>query len=436
MKKWFSLFLAVALLVSAMSLGALAEGTDVVYGTMQIPYAAFYAAEGVASEVDAVSSATNNKWKGGNLVAGSYSVAHENDAGGDILGVIYPVAIVQADLDALGENNFAFERMDEQPTAYKIVTVENGAASFSAVQGESAAVNATATLSTSSVWGDYQLDIDAINNADGTSDIGTIYGALVKTSDGSVYAMRHLENIWRDEISWSSGFLTVEPHGCPLVSEAYADMPGKTISEIVYITESGYHTIATELYIPVKFDGGVAVADASVTDGVAAVTLTNVPDDFVLAYAINGLEAEVTAERVTFANALPGSYTLVISDESGKYADITASFVLSTDVMPVAFDAESNTLVPADGADASLAAAFIANLSTVTVGETSYAASGKGAVSIIDVDGVVDLDAAQVMGRGADAEQKLIFPESGEYTLTAASTGFEQTITFVVTVEK
>lgn len=109
MKKLVSSLLTVAMLTGATAAGsALAENADCIYGTMHIPYAAFYAAEGVASEVDTVTSATNSKWKTEGLVAGTYSVAHEADEGGDLLGVVYPVAITQESLDALGDENYGF----------------------------------------------------------------------------------------------------------------------------------------------------------------------------------------------------------------------------------------------------------------------------------------------------------------------------------------
>ena len=436
MKRLFSSLIAAAMLTGALAGGALAEGDAYVYGTMQIPYDAFYAAEGVAGDVDAVTSATDSKWKSESLAAGTYNEAHTEDAGGDILGVVYPVAITQSDLDALGEENRAFTAMEGEPAAYKIATLEDGELTFSAVQGETAALEAGAELTTDTPWGDYQVTVDAINNADGSSDIGRIYGVLIKTADGAVYGLRHVENIWRDSLAWSTGFTTAEPHGSILNSEDYADMMGKTISEITYITDSGYHTLATDLYVPVKFDGGVEVASVPTADGAAAITLTNLPEDYAAEYAVDGLDATVADGSVQFESALPGAYTLKVADASGKYAPLSADFVLSTDVLPVAFDAQANALVPAEGADAGLAAAFIANLSTVTVNDAEYAASGRGAVVIINSEGVVDAEAAIVSGRGPEATSTPVFAESGEYSLTVTSTGFDQAISFTVTITK
>ena len=134
MKKSFVSFLAISALL-ALSLPVSAE-EEVVYGTMQIPFASFYATEGVAYEVDAVSSCTESKWFSDSLATGGYSQAHEGDNGGDILGIVYPVAISAADLEALGEDNFGFEALEEAPASYKEVTVAEDGVSFSAVVGE------------------------------------------------------------------------------------------------------------------------------------------------------------------------------------------------------------------------------------------------------------------------------------------------------------
>lgn len=410
--------------------------TDYIYGTMQIPYDDFYVAEGVAYEVDAVSSATSSKWKNEELAAGTYHVPHTEDEGGDILGVVYPVAIAQEDLDALGEENYGFTALESEPDAYKIVTVTDGDAEFSAVQGGTNPLEAEVSLSTDTAYGDYVLDVSAINNSGGTSDIGVIYGVMVKTTDGAVYAMRHLENIWLDELAWSVGFVTEERHGNILSSEDYADMMGKTICEIVYITETGYHVLSADLYMPIKFDGGVEVAGVPLADGTAAMTMTGLPEEYSPAYEIEGLHFEVVEAGIRFTDALPGSYTLVITDENGKYAELRTSFILSTDTLPIIYNAESNSLEASEGADAALVQAFLSNISKVAVNGTEYNASGRGAAAIITKDGVIDTEASVTQGHGAEAAVTPVFAESGTYELTVESVGFDQTIRFSVNIQK
>ena len=65
----------------------------ILLSVLNIPYADFYKAAGVdnASEIDAVTSATKNKTRAGNLAAGSY---HVNANGTDITGVSFPVKVL------------------------------------------------------------------------------------------------------------------------------------------------------------------------------------------------------------------------------------------------------------------------------------------------------------------------------------------------------
>ena len=90
LKKVFAGALAAAMLVCAVAVPAFAaeeaEQENCLtssYVQMNIPYADFYKAAGVdnASEIDAVTSATKNKPRAGNLAAGSY---HVNADGTDI----------------------------------------------------------------------------------------------------------------------------------------------------------------------------------------------------------------------------------------------------------------------------------------------------------------------------------------------------------------
>ncbi len=421
-KRTLQAILCAALIACALPIASAAE-ENIVYGTMQIPYSDFYAAEGVASDVDAVSSATTSKWNNENLTAGTYSTANEGD-GGTINGVVYPVAISEEDLSELGENNYGFAKLDSVPAAYKEVTVDGGTASFSAVKGATTAIEGvTPTITTDTRYGDYCIDA-VVNNANGTSDVGTIYGVILHTENGNAYGMRHLENIWRDEIAWSSGFVTSEVHGNTLSYEDYVSLIGQTITDITYITDSGYHTLSTSLYVPIKFENTLTVSDAAVSDAAVSVSMTGFPEDYGKQYVVDGLNCTVTDTSITYQDALAGSYTLVVSDSNGKYASVKATFTLSTDTMPAV--ASGSGLVMADGASDSDYANFLKNITSVTVGENAYAASGKRGVKIIGEDGSVDV--------AAESRDGKVFAEDGVYAICVASTGYTKMLDFTVTV--
>ena len=286
-----------------------------VYVLMNIPYDVFYKAETTNNDVkvDAFTSATKNKTRTGSLAGGSY---HVNADGSDITGITYPVKVDSSvDLskykqvtdsdsvsitvtnrgktttteykgkDALFENeSYAYYTLSETPVNYKEVSADAGGnLVFSEVKGQEATKleGVTAELLTESSYGDYQLNLDGLPEDKITSS--NVNAVVVKTTDGTSYGMRHLENIWRGkELAWSTGF-TDAVHNCPTSSEHYKSMMGKTIDSIEYYTTDGIYTMdIDDLYVPVKFakaDSAVKVSDADVSDGKTTIE-KNLPDDF------------------------------------------------------------------------------------------------------------------------------------------------------------
>lgn len=57
--------------------------------------------------------------------------------------------------------------------------------------------------------------------------------------------------------------------------------------------------------------------------------MTNLPEDFVPVYSLEGLAREANETAVTYTDALPGSYTLTLSNES---KNSNGFFVGSSDV--------------------------------------------------------------------------------------------------------
>ena len=256
------------------------------YVLMNIPYAAFYKSETTNNDVDVdvFTSATKNKTRTTGLAGGSY---HENADGSQIDGITFAVKVdTSVDLtkykevkdtdkvditvtnrgqtstttlegkDTLFENEtYAYYPLTEAPANYKEVSMDkDGKLVFSEVKGKKAEVltGVTAELLTQSSYGDYQLNLDGLpEDKIASSNVNAV---VVKTTDGTAYGMRHLENIWRgNELAWSTGY-TESVHGCPTSSAHYASMMGKTIDSIEYYTTNGLYTIdVNDLYVPVKF---------------------------------------------------------------------------------------------------------------------------------------------------------------------------------------
>ncbi|MCR5600812.1 MAG: DUF1533 domain-containing protein [Ruminococcus sp.] len=431
MKRFTSVLCAAACVLSAAPLTAKAADGDKVYGTMNIPYADFYAAElNNSVPVDAVSSATASKWKGnatgkmgddgkwqnGGLAAGTYNVETEN--GGKILGVTYPVEIEKSDLDKLSDK-MGFTELSEKPVAYKPVTVENGKAAFGKLVDSNGAETLSGEMTVSSLtsWGDYQLNVKGIPaNCD-------IYGVIVKTKEGTDYGMRALENIWRNgAISWGTGVKEKEPHGNTLSSEHYKSSQGKTITEVTFITLNGYSTLSGQNgYLPLKFADSIKVDNGK--SGKGSVTFDN--SAFPADYKAKGEVADgftVSGNTVSYNNAQPGNYTLTVSDENGKYSAVRGSFTLTTDTIPVKYS--DGRLVAADGASLTDAANYLKNISAVTVGDKRYAAGRRGATIIDSKTGEIKLD--------AKSGEENVFDGSGKYKLTVEATGYEKNYEFEI----
>lgn len=431
------------------------------YVLMNIPYAEFYKAETTGNDiaVDAFTSATKNKTRTKGLAGGSY---HENADGSKIDGITYAVKVdPSVDLskykevkdgdsveitvtnrgqtttttltgkDTLFENaSYAYYPLTEAPANYKEISVDaDGNLVFSEVKGQEATKveGVTAELSTETSYGDYELDLDGLPE-EITSD--NVNAVVVKTTDGTAYGMRHLENIWRgNEIAWSTGF-TSEVHGCPTSSEHYKSMMGKTIDSIEYYTTNGVYTMdIADIYVPVKSETTKAeVADADITAGKTTINV-QLPDEFEPEYSVDGLDVSVEGNVLTFkaatesraaASVKPGKYTLTIKDKKNKYADVVTTFTLTTKDMPAAYDAENKKLVEAEEFDIDALKAYLGNITSVNVNGKDYAASGRGSVVIINKDGTIKTDADPFKDAVAGTE----------FQITVASTGYTTPLTF------
>ena len=152
----------------------------------------------------------------------------------------------------------------------------DGSLSFGKTQGTAQKVSGvTPELTTQTSYGDYQLNLDGLENTIFQS--GTqVYGVIISTKEGNDYGMRHLENIWRvTELAWCTGF-TSAVHNCPTSSAHYVNMMGQHINKVTYYTSQGIYEIPVDnLYVPKKAGQTVKVADAKVSAGEAEITVSN-----------------------------------------------------------------------------------------------------------------------------------------------------------------
>lgn len=434
-----------------------------IYVLMNIPYADFYKAELNKNDVkvDVTTSATKAKTRS-TLANGSY---HADNTGEHISGITYPVKIkAGTDLSNLTKITDAskvsitvnmkgkeitteykgkdalFESADYSyyelgttaPAYYKELTVnENGSYSFGKTTATEKTVKGAAIekFKTSSKYGDYQLNLnfDKVADSDQISGNTKVLAAVITTIDGTQYGLRHVENIWKGtEFAWGTGF-TTQSHGCPISGEHYASMMGKTIDAVTYYTENGVVKYdIDDTYVPYKFDtSAFKVENADVTSGSAKVTVPTLPEAYDAEYAVEGL-TNVSVENGTLkynaTGVKPGQYTLNVTDKSSKYVPFSTSFTLTTDNVVAAYnnDVKAPALVAAKDVQADDFANFVKNIQKVSVNGKEYAASGKGAVKLINADGTLVTTADALKAEGT-------------YNIVVTATGYNKTLEFTYT---
>lgn len=420
--------------------GALKTVEDGQIVLMNIPYEAFYRSELKNNDVkvDAFTSATLNKSRTKGMMNGN-AAYHTDAAGKNLAGITFPVKVTDASVlnnnadkykqvtdstsvtiavtnrgqtsentytgkDALieaADYSYYVLAADAAPAYYKELTVDaDGNISFGTVQGMSAqTVSIGSTFQTDTKYGDYELDLndEALAGVIDTA-ADSIYGAVINTTDGTTYALRHLENIWRGgHLAWSTGFTTTV-HGGPVSSAHYVSMMGKTISSVTYYTNKGIINFDIEdTYVPVTTGVAATAVNVKTTDTAVKVEFAgDLPADFSKEYAVDGVKAEATEDGVKVADLTPGTHTLTISDANGKYASISTTFTATTDVMPASYDEYEGKLVAAADITAEQFAAYTKAVSKVKIGEKEYAASGKGSVKVVQEDGSLDYSKTEV----------------------------------------
>lgn len=390
--------------------GSNSSRSDYSYVLMNIPYDEFYKAElnENAAAVDAVSSATKNKTRNGSLAGGSY---HVNRDGSDITGVTYPVRVKTSDLsglkqvtdsdsvsitvknkkdedetstyigkDALFESaSYSYYVLSSTPSYYKEATLTNGKWSFGKATG--AASEATATIAKFKAPGhhaNYEMEIESDKIAKGKK----VYAVVLTATDGTSCGLHHVTEIW---------------HVTKLGFKADPALAGKTISAVTYYTEDGIIklNLAQPQYVPYIAEGAKAeVAEPDADAKETTLTLSGFPEDFAQNVNVKVPEGmDYVDGKIKFGSALPGSYTVTVSDAKGKYAPVTATFTVSTNNAAAQYDSNSVSLKAAEGANDAALANFLKNITSVKVGDKEYAATGKKAVTIINSNGYLDLTA-------------------------------------------
>lgn len=349
--------LCLALAVIAM-LGAGSALAEDKYATTDMTWAEFYAGEiGVKSSdlavsYDAVSTATQrfvSRFSGGFLAATSGDGSVFSGVKAVQVRISEDVYNALADKSRYTESSSAF-------TEYKVLSSDGsfGKMFTTSVDANSALSGLSVSLSggPSNHHGNYTIAISGLTWASLDVSVGTSYdkflGATLETSDGTVYGLKPLHNLWvRGDLAQQGGFSVqefTEGNGTKLSYAHTADLPGKTIKKITYMLKNQPDVvISCDLFVKSWTDASAKVSGdvKSGSNVKAAIVFSDLPSG--AAYTLSSLE-KITGHHqstaltagtdysysdgvITFTDVDAGNYSATFTDET--YADLVASFSIS-----------------------------------------------------------------------------------------------------------
>ena len=461
-----------------------------VYGTANIPYADFFYGEmndvqqnaemqlDAADPVtvagyredgmyDAVTSCTNSKSK---RYATSYYT--ENTENGSVtlegirdVNIAVPTSLYKEAQEAIKEGKNCSNQLLSIIGSLKNVSetapesgeykVLNGDGTLTAMTTETKTLTVDSSISTSSVWGNYQVSVEfGDNNADQPTT-ANMMGVIFETSNGEKYAMEHSQNLWlrTGEIAFAVKDGFVEPHKNTIDAKRSKGLEGKTIKKITYLVKDGADiVIPTNLLCKYKLADGQGIIGPE--EKVVYTNNTFIPTKVQLTYNVpesssykltsvqyggkalkEGSYNDYTYDDTTkvlsvyggaFANTGVGSYTLTFADQSeAPYEDITVPIVLSADETKIQFALQNNKLVKIDpnGDTIYEAKDYIKNITSIKI--DGQALGGKKA-NISEIAKTVFNENTGAVNFDAKVNNTAVFAkgDGGSYNVELTSSGF------------
>ena len=326
------------------------------YVTMNVPYTDFYAAYNLTDKavwqvedgLDAVSTATTNKFKGTTgLAKGTYN------NGKYIMGVTMAVAVPEETYEALkaknltANDNYYMTDLDAAPSAYSTLTVnKDGSYSFGKLQAATVSNKylSVGDLDLNAGYGDYQISLSGVGTKDGLK-VGenetvpyTLYGVILNTTAGKSYGMTSLENIWvgtktpNVEIAWSikEGQGLRRAHGSGDAYYQFSDMNGATLSSVTLLTDLGTIEVPcgeNGLKLDKYYEGDLSQLSYAIENDSKELSISGVPSDLkdVKITVSGGLatDAEIKDGKVALTKVPEAGTTYTLTIKSSNYPDIT-----------------------------------------------------------------------------------------------------------------
>lgn len=187
----------------------------------------------------------------------------------------------------------------------------------------------------------------------------------------------------------------------------------------VTVYAEGYAPLTAQIKVPTQTKATVKVEDVNEGTAEAAVTFDGLPEDYEPGFVVDGKEASYTNGKISVDGLKVGNHTVTVKDTKEKYNNLSASFLVKTDKVPAQFSVTK--LVAAQGASEEAFAGYLKGISSVKVGERTYAATGRGAKVVIKEDGSIDLSQTLSVQTTGKINFVVTAPGYPELTFTATA---------------
>ncbi len=369
--------MSLAMAVSVLPAAAFADEAE--DSSSAVTYADLYAAMGIDTSgegegyYDAITSATNfASHHAGDITSGNTPIQTATDENGII-------SLTGVKLSAEGEVALTLDK--GVWSTYRTVTMAGknyGTDKFTIYPAETEGYD----------WNTYRNKVYAVTIAHEGTTIGAMPWVDFYTEDHHTNQVEIAINYQKVAEGVANG-ATVHRFDSFYDENGYLDPGVYTVT----VYADGYSTLTSDVTVPTYYDTTVTVAAADVSATETTVEFSNpMPEDYDAVFAVDGTEVSFADGKITYEALSIGSHTLTITDKSGKYNSLSASFMVTTDKVVAAPTGTGRKLVAAEGATAEELTAYIAAITSVSVNGTAYSPTNRrNPVTVINADGTIDL---------------------------------------------
>lgn len=311
-------------------------------------------------------------------------------------------------------------------TEYKVLNADGTFSKMVTKEGTVEDTDANPVLTTSTVWGDYQIDIENLGLEDVSATTSNLYGIILTDKDGKNYGLLHSDNTWlqTQEFSWAvDDVFSVHGENHVPYQRTNGLNAGNTITKITYLLkDSADIVINTNVKLKTlidaeKVNGSAEAATYNANGTSVKFNFNNLPsDDYTLATLVKGARHGQTMDKEhwnydakTQTLSLDGSCVpaqdYVATFKSENYGDVKVTFAVSK--MDQAVNVEKDTYTVKYGAKSF-------NLGAKANTALKYETSNDK-VAIVDENGNVEI-------KGVGTAQITVTAQSDDYYNEAVKT--------------